>query len=84
LSSGKCGLQAPGWRLRTTSREFLHMAYEGLTGPNLAKMVIGLRTPDYGGRLPKMPETLDEANHKNPHYDGWARHSYNDYLTKAE
>lgn len=63
-----------------TSRKFLEMAYEGLNGKNLAKMVIALRTPDYGARLPEMLKGLDESNRGNPHYLGWARHSYNDYL----
>ena len=71
-------------KLRSTSQKFLDMAYEGLRGPNLAKMLIGLRTWDYGEHLPEMLKTLDEANHTNPHYQGWARHSYNDYLGKAE
>jgi hypothetical protein len=65
-------------KLRTASQKFLDMAYEGLGDANLAKMVIALRTPDYGELLPQMLKTLDEANRANPHYAGWARHSYND------
>ena len=30
-----------------------------------------------------MLKKLDEANRANPHYLGWARHSYNDYLVKS-
>jgi hypothetical protein len=71
-------------KLRATSQKSIHMAYEGLRDPNLAKMVIGLRTPDYGELLPKMLKTLDQANRLNPHYEGWARHSYNDYLKEAD
>ena len=56
------------------------MAYQGLTEPNLAKMAIALRTPDYLDLLPQMLQKLDEANRANPHYLGWARHSYNDTL----
>jgi hypothetical protein len=67
-------------KLRAASAKFLAMAYEGLSGPGLAKLVIGLRTPDYLDRLPAMLETLDEANGASPHYAGWARHSYNDSL----
>jgi hypothetical protein len=67
-------------KLRTASQKFLDMAYEGLRDPNLAKMVIGLRTPDYGELLPRMLMTLDQGNRMNPHYQGWARHSYNDSL----
>jgi hypothetical protein len=60
------------------SGKFLSMAYEGLTGRDLAKMAIALRTPDYGDLLPQMLARLDDANRSNPHYLGWARHSYND------
>jgi hypothetical protein len=64
----------------SNSQKFLNMAYEGLTGPNLAKMVIALRTPDYLDHLPQMLKALDDANRSNPHYLGWAHHSYNDIL----
>jgi hypothetical protein len=62
------------------SQKFLEMAYEGLHGQGLAKMAIALRTPDYGERLPQMLQRLDDTNRANPHYLGWARHSYNDVL----
>ena len=70
-------------KLRTESRKYLEMAYDGLddtneNGANVAKMAIGLRTPDYGDQLPAMLKALDEANVGNPHYLGSARHSYND------
>jgi hypothetical protein len=65
------------------SQKFLEMAYDGLGERNLAKMAIALRTPDYGERLPQMVKRLDDANRANPHYLGWARHSYNDYLQAA-
>jgi hypothetical protein len=64
----------------SNSQKFLNMAYEGLSGANLARMVIALRTPDYLDHLPEMLKALDEANRSNPHYLGWARHSYNDIL----
>jgi len=67
-------------KLKAASQKFLDLAYEGLRDPNLAKMVIGLRTPDYGELLPQMLMTLDQGNRMNPHYQGWARHSYNDSL----
>jgi hypothetical protein len=62
------------------SRKFLEMAYDGLDGAHVAKMSIALRTPDYGDSLPRMLAELDDANRANPHYLGWARHSYNDQL----
>jgi hypothetical protein len=71
-------------KLRAASGKFLDMAYQGLEDRNLARMVIGLRTPDYGGLLPQMLKTLDDANRANPHYAGWARHSYNDYLKATQ
>jgi hypothetical protein len=70
-------------KLRRASAEFLGMAYEGLGDPNLAKMSMALRTPDYGKLLPDMLKALDETNQQNAHYLGWARHSYNDYLKTA-
>ncbi|MGA2098574.1 MAG: hypothetical protein ABSH39_19945 [Candidatus Acidiferrum sp.] len=71
-------------KLRKESQKFLDMAYEGLHDPNLAKMVIGLRTPDYLDALPQMLKSLDEAHGTNPHYAGWSRHSYNDTLPSAK
>ena len=71
-------------KVRDASKKFLDMAYDGLNGLHLAKMVIGLRTPDYEGRLRTMLSALDESNQSDPHYAGWARHSYNDTLTAVE
>jgi hypothetical protein len=67
-------------QLRGASHTYLDMAYAGLESPGLATLAIGLRTPDYGEQLPRMLALLDEANGANPHYAGWARHSYNDVL----
>src|SRR5271154_3188776 len=39
-------------KLQPASQKLLDIAYEGLHDPNLARMIIGLRTPDYGERLP--------------------------------
>ncbi|MGA8230571.1 MAG: hypothetical protein WB795_03735 [Candidatus Acidiferrales bacterium] len=66
------------------SQKFLDMAYDGLDAWNLAQMAIALRTPDYGELLPQMLKKLDDANRANPHYLGWARHSYNDYRNAAQ
>jgi hypothetical protein len=66
--------------LRTASRKFLDMAYAGVNDKNAARMAVGLRTPDYGDRLPAMLRVLDDAYRDNPHYLGWSRHSYNDIL----
>jgi hypothetical protein len=68
-------------KVRDASKKFLDMAYVGLNGSHLARMVIALRTPDYGERLPIMLQALDESNQPDPHYAGWARHSYNDTLS---
>jgi hypothetical protein len=67
-------------KLRQSSASFFAMAYQGLDAPDLAKMSIALRTPDYGPQLPEMLAALDSANSANAHYLGWARHSYNDTL----
>lgn len=71
-------------KLRKSSDKYLAMAYEGLCDPNLARMAIALRTPDYEEFLPDMLRTLDEAHRKNSRYLGWARHSYNDHLQKGK
>ncbi len=65
------------------SQKFMEMAYDGLGERNVAKMAIALRTPDYGATLPQMLKRLEDANRGNPHYLGWARHSYNDALQGA-
>jgi hypothetical protein len=70
-------------KARLASQKFLAMAYDGLGDQGLAKMAIALRTPDYGDLLPQMLKKLDDANHENPNYLGWARHSYNDYLKET-
>ncbi len=62
------------------SQKFLAMAYDGLSGGNLARLAIALRTPDYGELLPRVLNNLDDSDRSNPHYLGWARHSYNDIL----
>jgi hypothetical protein len=54
------------------------MAYQGLSGGNLAKLAIGLRTPDYGQQLAAMLKVIQDALSGNLHYLGWAWHSYND------
>jgi hypothetical protein len=67
-------------KLLQSSANFLKLAYQDLPGQDLARMAIALRTPDYGALLPQMLAALDAANVGNPHYLGWARHSYNDVL----
>jgi hypothetical protein len=80
LSSPNDGdsIEAKAEKLQAASRQFLDMAYDGLNDPNLATLMIGLRTPDYGQLLPKMLTTLDESNRTDPHYQGWAWHAYGD------
>jgi hypothetical protein len=77
------GAERKSEKVRAASEKFLKMAYEGLTGDDLAGMVFALRTPDYDRLLPRMLQALDEANGANPHFLGWARHSYNDVLQAA-
>jgi hypothetical protein len=70
-------------KLKKAAQGFVDMAYGGLADAGLARMSIALRTPDYGDLLPAMFKTLDEALRRNPHYLGWARHSYNDTLAPS-
>jgi hypothetical protein len=81
-------LSSPGDResankLRQASAKFMDMAYQGLNGRNLAQLAIGLRTPDYGQQLPNMLKVVQETLGANPHYLGWAWHSYNDVMQTA-
>jgi hypothetical protein len=71
-------------RIKAASQKFIAMAYEDLNGANLATMVIGLRTSDYGRLLSDMLRSVDEANSSNRHYAGSARHAYNDMVQAAE
>jgi hypothetical protein len=74
-------LSSPGeGELKKAAQKSLDMAFDGLGGADLAKIAIALRTADYGDSLPAMLRTLDETFRGNPHYLGWARHSYNDTL----
>jgi hypothetical protein len=70
-------------KLRQASTRFIDMAYQGLNGGNLAKLAIGLRTPDYQQQLPNMLKLVQDTLSGNPHYLGWAWHSYNDTLQAA-
>jgi hypothetical protein len=65
-------------KLRQASENYFNMAYQGLSEAHLAKMAIGLRTPDYQSQLPNMLKTIQQDLGNNPHYLGWAWHSYND------
>ena len=65
-------------KLRQAGRNYFNMAYQGLSGADLARMAIGLRTPDYESQLPNMLKIVQQDMSTNPHYLGWAWHSYND------
>ena len=78
------GVEQKAEQVVKTSQKDLDMAYEGLNERNLGKMVIALRTADYGDLLPRILRALEEANQLNSHYLGWARHSYNDTLPAAQ
>jgi hypothetical protein len=69
--------------IQQASQKDLAMAYDGLTGDNLAAMAIGLDTADYGYDLmPTMLSAVDQSNASNAHYPGWSRYSYSDYLAQ--
>jgi hypothetical protein len=65
-------------KLRQSSTSYMQMAYQGLSGGNLARLAIGLRYPDYQQQLPAMLKVVQDTFSANPHYLGWAWHSYND------
>lgn len=83
------GLSSPGdgqatEKLRQTSTKFMDAAYQGLSGNNLAKLAIGLRTADYQQQLPDMLKVVQDTLAANPHFLGWAWHSYNDVTNAAK
>jgi hypothetical protein len=65
-------------KLRQASTKFIDAAYQGLNGTNLAKLAIGLRAADYQQQLPDMLKLVQDTFAGNPHFLGWAWHSYND------
>jgi hypothetical protein len=69
-------------QVQAAGQRFLNMAYADIDGASLARLAIGLRTPDYGDALPHMLSALEAANVTNPHFLGWAQHSYNDQLAQ--
>jgi hypothetical protein len=71
-------------KLRQASTNFMDAAYQGLSGNNLAKLAIGLRTADYQQQLPAMLKVVEETLVANPHFLGWAWHSYNDVTDAAK
>jgi hypothetical protein len=67
-------------KLQSAAERYLSMAYAGLDDPELAGMVIALRTADYREQLPAMLQSLSAHQGSQPHYLGWAWHCYNDLL----
>jgi hypothetical protein len=65
-------------KLRQAAENYFNMAYQGLSDAHLARMAIGLRTPDYQSQLPNMLRAVQQDLSSNPHYLGWAWHSYHD------
>jgi hypothetical protein len=71
-------------KLRQAGTKFMDAAYQGLSGTNLAKLAMGLRTADYQQQLPDMLKVVQSTFAANPHFLGWAWHSYNDVTEAAK
>lgn len=71
-------------KLRQASTRSMEAAYQGLSGNNLAKLAIGLRTADYQQQLPDMLKVVQETLAANPHFLGWAWQSYVDVTAAAK
>jgi hypothetical protein len=71
-------------KLRQASAQYMDAAYQGLSGNSLAKLAIGLRTADYQQQLPDMLRLVQDTLAANPHFLGWAWHSYNDVTDAAK
>ena len=54
-------------KLRQASENYFNMAYQGLSQAHLAKMAIGLRTPDYQSQMPNMLKTVQQDLSASPH-----------------
>ena len=70
-------------QVQRESQKFLRMAYADLQGISWAKMVIALRTPDYGAQVRVMLAALESAAENDTHFLGWALHSYNNSLSSS-
>jgi hypothetical protein len=69
--------------IQQASQNYISMAYDGLSGNNLATLAMGLNTTDYGYDLmPTMLSAVDQSNGTNAHYSGWSRYSYSDFLNE--
>jgi len=71
-------------KLRQAGTKSMDAAYQGLSGNNLAKLAIGLRTADYQQQLPGMLKVVQDTLAANPHFLGWALHSYSDETDAAK
>jgi hypothetical protein len=71
-------------KVRQAGTKFMEAAYQGINGDNLAKLAIGLRTADYQQQLPDMLKVVQDTLSANPHFLGWAWHSYNDVTEAAK
>jgi hypothetical protein len=67
-------------KLRQAASQYMEMAYQGLNGSNLARLAVGLRYADYQQQITVMLKTVQDSLSANPHYLGWAWHSYNDVM----
>jgi hypothetical protein len=82
LSSPGDGLSpaAQADKLRQAASQYMEMAYHGLNGRDLARLTVGLRYADYQQQITSMLNLVQQTFSTNPHYLGWAWHSYNDVM----
>jgi hypothetical protein len=67
----------------STSAQSFQMAYQGLDSANLARMAIGLKYSTYHQQLAAKLADVQNLLSANPHYLGWAWHSYNDVAPQS-
>jgi hypothetical protein len=70
-------------RLRQSVKQSFQAAYQGLDGADLARMAIGLKYSDYQQQLAPMLGIVQDTLSADPHYLGWAWHSYNDVVPQS-
>ena len=69
-------------KLRSASRNVMEMALCGIGGPRSGEDGDWAAHAGYEQQLPQMLKTVDETLRSDPHYLGWALHSWNDQVGK--
>jgi hypothetical protein len=71
--------------LDSAATDALQRIYDGVSGPGVATLAIGLNTPDFGAdSMPQMFVSLEQSGKMNSHYSGWSWEAYSDILASQQ